>query len=96
MTRRSYTIALLAALLALTVGISSVPAVSADSGTFTDSNGLSCSWFSFGSTMASVDCSGYSMRLGGYASYHCDYTFMDSMTTWQCRDSQGGSWSGSR
>jgi hypothetical protein len=81
----------LAAALITTSGVAH-----ADSGTFTQDDGPTCSWSSFGSS-ASMDCSGYSRSAGGYVSYHCEYQFSGfGSYSYQCRDQRGNRWQGSR
>jgi len=65
--------------------------VLADSGSYTDANGTSCTWFGSG-TMYSIDCSG-----GMSTGYSCDLSIWSRMmSSWSRRDRNGATWTGSR
>ena len=65
------------------------------SGTYTDRDGLSCSWYSYSESMVTTQCSGYSYRYNAFLSYSCDYTIWGQSVSWDCRSTDGAHWSGS-
>ena len=68
----------------------------ADYGTFTNDEGLSCTYSGSGRNY-DIHCSGYSIRAGRYVSYNCDYYFYGGgSASWSCRDLNGNTWRGSR
>lgn len=95
MTRynRARAIAIVVTLVLSALWGSAIPAL-ADSGSYTTNSGESCTWFGSGS-LIHVSCSGYRPS-GRYVNYNCDISRFGSMMSWQCRDINGNSWSGSR
>jgi hypothetical protein len=85
--------ALLAASIALALAAGTGTPALAASGSYTASGGESCSWF--GDTMMTVSCSGYNRRAGGFVSYNCTIYRWSSGSSWNCRSSDGATWSGS-
>lgn len=81
----------LLALLALTSG-----RALADYGSYTDGNGVPCTYSGSGS-MYVTTCSGMTMPSGQFVSYSCTYTFWSRTNySWNCQSVDGATWSGSR
>jgi hypothetical protein len=80
----------------LVLSLMAASPASADYGTYTTSNGLSCNYSGFGS-MYTINCSGISMPSGRFVNYSCSYfIYGPNSASWDCRDINGNTWHGSR
>ena len=89
MRRFSIIVALVAILL--------VPGVAgADGGSYTDAQGLSCTWHG-SQGIYQAFCAGYSTRSNRFYQYSCDYyVYPGGSMQWYCHDINGRAWQGSR
>jgi hypothetical protein len=83
----------LAILLALGATLALPAAASADSGYYTDANGLSCNYNGSGS-FEYLQCNGIDHSTGQYNSYNCTITAYGTTTAYDCRDIHGNTWHG--